>query len=363
MPWNKARRELPREEPRCEISCFSFIFASDIRAQCEAEQGSQKPPDYHGQFRQAACGTVVVARNALRKRKLFSLKEVSQAIAELLVRLNERPFRKRPGSRATRFAQLDRPALKPLPATRFQFGEWETARVNIDYHIEVGRHFYSVPYALVHQEVDVHLTAETVEVLHRGVRVASHIRSDVPAKATSLPEHMPKAHQRYLGRTRSTLIEDGQQVGPSTGQLVEAILAAKVPPGAGLSFLAWGFYAWRRLTRPSGWKPLPAGAGLQLPEHGLDPQEPTRPAAGPGWRPRRSASPVCLGARQHPRRRLLRFPAGDRPSGTSVSPKENYAQSTNHREAVHGIRGNSGKLSRDIPAMRVRERPQGMLAQ
>jgi transposase len=87
--------------------------------------------------------------------------------------------------------------------------------------------------ALVHQEVDVHLTAETVEVLHRGVRVASHIRSDVPAKATSLPEHMPKAHQRYLGRTPSTLIEDGQQVGPWTGQLVEAILAAKRHPEQG----------------------------------------------------------------------------------------------------------------------------------
>ncbi len=184
----------------------------------------------------AEVGVQVVQRwivAALRKRKFFSLEEVNQAIAELLVRLNERPFRKRPGSRATLFAQLDRPALQPLPGTRFQFGEWETARVNIDYHIEVRRHFYSVPYALVHQEVDVHLTAETVEVLHRGVRVASHIRSDVPAKATSLPEHMPKAHQRYLGRTPSRLIEDGQQVGPSTGQLVEAILAAKRHPEQG----------------------------------------------------------------------------------------------------------------------------------
>jgi transposase len=184
----------------------------------------------------AEVGVQVVQRwilAALRKRKFFSLEEVNQAIAELLVRLNQRPFRKRPGSRATLFAQLDRPALKPLPATRFQFGEWETARVNIDYHIEVERHFYSVPYALVHQEVDVHLTAETVEVLHRGVRVASHVRSYEPAKATTLTEHMPKAHQRYLGRTPSRLIEEAQQVGASTGQLVEAILAAKRHPEMG----------------------------------------------------------------------------------------------------------------------------------
>lgn len=184
----------------------------------------------------AEVGVQVVQRwivAALRKRKFFSLEEVNQAIAELLVRLNERPFRKRPGNRATLFAQLDRPALKPLPATRFQFGEWQTARVNIDYHIEVERHYYSVPYALVHHEVDVHLTAETVEVLHRGVRVASHVRSWEPAKATTLTEHMPKSHQKYLGRTPSRLMEEAQQVGPHTGQLVEAILAAKRHPEMG----------------------------------------------------------------------------------------------------------------------------------
>ena len=170
---------------------------------------------------------------ALRKRKFFSLAEVNEAIAELLVWLNQRPFKKREGSRATLFAQLDQPALTPLPATRYQFGEWETARVNIDYHVEVERHYYSVPYALVHQQVEVHLTGETLEVLHRGVRVASHVRSYVPGKATTLTEHMPKAHQKYVGRTPSRLIEDAQQTGPYTGQLVEAILAAKRHPEMG----------------------------------------------------------------------------------------------------------------------------------
>jgi len=184
----------------------------------------------------AEVGVQVVQRwivAALRRRKFFSLAEVNQAIAELLARLNERPFRKRPGNRATLFAQLDQPALKPLPATRYQFGEWEKARVNIDYHIEVERHFYSVPYALVHQEVDVHVTGDTIEILHRGVRVASHVRSWEPAKASTLPEHMPKAHQKHVGRTPSRLIEDAQQVGPVTGQLVEAILAAKRHPEQG----------------------------------------------------------------------------------------------------------------------------------
>ena len=184
----------------------------------------------------AEVGVQVVQRwivAALRKRKFFSLAEVNQAIAELLVRVNQRPYRKREGSRATLFAQLDRPALKPLPAMRYQFGEWKTARVNIDYHIEVERHFYSVPYALVHQELDVHLTGETVEILHRGVRVASHARSYEAGKPTTLTEHMPKSHQKYLGRTPSRLIDEAQQTGPCTGQLVEAILAAKRHPEQG----------------------------------------------------------------------------------------------------------------------------------
>jgi len=149
------------------------------------------------------------------------------------VRLNRRAFRKREGNRASLFAQLDQPALKPLPATRYRFGQWKTAKVNIDYHIEIERHYYSVPYALVHQEVEAHLTGETLEVLHRGVRVASHIRSYEPGKATTLTEHMPKSHQKYLGRTPSRLIEDAQQTGPYTGQLAEAILAAKRHPEMG----------------------------------------------------------------------------------------------------------------------------------
>jgi transposase len=184
----------------------------------------------------AEVGVQVVQRwivAALRKRKFFSLAEVNQAIAELLVRLNQRPFRKREGSRATLFAQLDQPALKPLPATRYQFGQWKTARVNIDYHVEVERHYYSVPYALVHQQVDVHLTGEILEVLHRGVRVASHARSYEAGKATTFTGHMPKAHQKYVGRTPSRLIEDAQLTGPCTGQLVEAILAAKRHPEMG----------------------------------------------------------------------------------------------------------------------------------
>src|SRR5947208_3587723 len=150
---------------------------------------------------------------ALRKRKFFSLEEVNQAVAELLTRLNQRRFRKLEGNRVTLFAQLDRPALKPLPATRYEFGQWQKARVNIDYHIEVERHFYSLPYALVHLEMEVRLTGETVEILHRGLRVASHVRSREVAKATTVWTHMPKSHQKHVGQTPSRLIEEAQQTG------------------------------------------------------------------------------------------------------------------------------------------------------
>src|SRR5437868_14868897 len=127
----------------------------------------------------AEVGVQVVQRwivAALRKRKFFSLAELNQAIAELLVRVNQRPFRKLEGSRAALFAQLDRPALKPLPATRYEFSEWSRCRVNIDYHIEGERYFYSVPHGLGHLEMEVGLAGETVEILQRGLSVASHGR-------------------------------------------------------------------------------------------------------------------------------------------------------------------------------------------
>jgi transposase len=117
-------------------------------------------------------GVLVVERwilAALRKRKFFSLGEVNQAIQELLVRLNDRPFRKRDGSRRSLFESLDKPALRVLPAERYEYGDWETHRVGIDYHVEFDNHWYSVPYQLTQQEVEVRATAATVEIFHRGL--------------------------------------------------------------------------------------------------------------------------------------------------------------------------------------------------
>jgi transposase len=170
---------------------------------------------------------------ALRKRKFFTLSELNQAIAELLVRLNERPFRKREGCRRGLFERLDQPVLRALPVERYQYGDWETHRVNIDYHVAFDHHWYSVPYQLTQQEVEVRATAATVEIFHRGVRIASHARSHEPHAATTVSEHRPKAHQRYLEWTPSRLVDWAKTIGPATADLFDRILAAKRHPEQG----------------------------------------------------------------------------------------------------------------------------------
>ncbi len=170
---------------------------------------------------------------ALRHRRFHSLAELNQAIAELLVRLNNRPFRKREGSRQTVFASVDKPALRALPAERYEFGQWRTARVNIDYHVEFERHYYSVPYQLTGEAVELHITAATVEIFHRGTRVASHARNSVQHQATTVAEHRPKSHQRHLEWTPSRLIEWARTVGPATAELFDKIMAAKPHPEMG----------------------------------------------------------------------------------------------------------------------------------
>ena len=170
---------------------------------------------------------------ALRNHTFFSLAELNQAIAEKLQGLNTRPFQKLPMTRKALFESLDKPALKPLPDSPYKFAEWKKARVNIDYHVEVDRHYYSVPYQLVKQRVEVRLTTTTVEVLFKNRRVASHARSYRPGGFTTLPEHMPKSHQKYLQWTPSRIIQWAGKTGPQTQKLVTTILQNRPHPEQG----------------------------------------------------------------------------------------------------------------------------------
>ena len=169
----------------------------------------------------------------LRHETFFSLAALNARIRELLADLNARPMKGYGGqSRRDLFLRVDQPALRPLPAERFVYTEWRHARVNIDYHLDVEHHLYSVPHRLIHQTVDVRLSATTLEVFHRGTRIWVHRRSHHPG-FTTIPEHMPHAHRAHLEWSPSRLIRWGATVGPHTAALVEQILASRPHPEQG----------------------------------------------------------------------------------------------------------------------------------
>jgi transposase len=169
----------------------------------------------------------------LRNQTFFSLGELNARIAELLVDLNDRRMRVYGASRRELFERIERAALGPLPAERFECAEWKQVRVNIDYHVEVDHHFYSAPHALIHELLDARSTETTVEVFARGERITSHARSYVRGRHTTKPEHMPAAHQKHLEWTPSRIARWAATVGPSTVALVERIIASRRHPEHG----------------------------------------------------------------------------------------------------------------------------------
>jgi len=170
---------------------------------------------------------------ALRNHRFFSIEEANQAIAEKLEELNNRKFQKMDTTRKELYEKLDRPALQPLPSNRYEFAEWSTPRVNIDYHVEIDKHYYSVPYTLSREKVEASFNSKTVEIFFKGNRVASHKRSYVKWGHTTLPEHMPKEHRQYLEWTPSRILNWAGKTGPATQKLAENILASRRHPEQG----------------------------------------------------------------------------------------------------------------------------------
>ena len=168
---------------------------------------------------------------ALRHRTFFSLAELNRAIAELLARLNERPFHKLPGSRRSAFESTDRPALRPLPAEPYVFAQWKKVRVHLDSHVELDRHDYSVPHPLVGRPLLARYTAHTIELLDRGQRIASHRRSHQPGRHTTVPEHMPESHRRFAQQySPERFSRWAESIGPATAALIADILHARRHP-------------------------------------------------------------------------------------------------------------------------------------
>jgi transposase len=170
---------------------------------------------------------------ALRHHKFFSLEDLNQAIRELLAKLNHRPFRKKDGTRTSLWESVDRPALQALPTEPFDLSQWSRARVNIDYHVSFDANFYSVPYNLVRELVEIRSTPTTVEILHKGARVASHLRSRGRGQAITIDEHRPKSHRAHLEWTPSRMVHWAGTIGPNTAQLFERIMGDKPHPEMG----------------------------------------------------------------------------------------------------------------------------------
>ena len=204
----------------------------------------------------------------LRTRQCFSLAEVNAAMAALLTELNRRPFKKlprngpRPPGRASAFAALDQPALRALPATVFELARWKKARVSIDYHVDIERHYYSVPHQLVGQLIEVRITACMIECLHQGKRVASHVRSHLPGRHTTQAEHMPKSHRAHLEGaglgpwTPGRLLNWALSIGPATRDIAQYQLESKPHPEMGYRACLGLMRLARANTTRHAWNPL-----------------------------------------------------------------------------------------------------------
>ncbi|MGH8629398.1 MAG: Mu transposase domain-containing protein [Burkholderiales bacterium] len=169
----------------------------------------------------------------LRHARFFSLAALNQAIALLIDELNQKPFQKRDGSRASVFAAADRPALRPLPADRYEYATWKKSKVHLDYHVEIERRYYSVPHAWVGKTMSVRLTAQSVEIFHQGRRVAAHVRSPMQGTFTTLAAHRPVRHQAIVDLSHEKLLRRAEAIGPgTTGVLYAQIHARKHPEHA-----------------------------------------------------------------------------------------------------------------------------------
>ena len=169
----------------------------------------------------------------LRHQRFFSLEELNRAIRPLLAELNQRPFKKLPGSRRSHFESVDLPALKALPLQRYEFAEWKIATAGIDYHVEVTGHYYSVPYQHARQKVDVRFTGTTVEIFRKGERIACHPRAHSKGRHSTLDAHLAPAHQKVAGWNSQRFLDWAGKIGPHTQAAIDHLLRARAHPQQG----------------------------------------------------------------------------------------------------------------------------------
>jgi len=170
----------------------------------------------------------IVAR--LRNRVFENLADLNQAIEELVIAFNDRLMRKLCTSRKVLFLELDRPHASAMPEHVFEFAQWKKVRVSVNYHIEFEKHFYSVPYTLIHRELELRATLTLVQIYKDGQRIYSHPRSFQRFGYTTHKGHMPPSHQKHLEWTPERILHWAGKHGPAVREMVEKILAARVFP-------------------------------------------------------------------------------------------------------------------------------------
>ena len=181
-------------------------------------------------------GVLVVERwilARLRHQRFFALADLNAAIAALLADLNDRPMRHLGISRRRLFEELDRPVLGPLPSEPYVYAEWRLRRVGLDYHVDVDGHYYSVPHRLLKEQVEARVTQRTIELFHKGERIACHVRGGARGRHTTLAEHMPSSHRRHAGWTIERIKRDAAAIGPDTAMLTTLILESRPHPEQG----------------------------------------------------------------------------------------------------------------------------------
>lgn len=226
----------------------------------------------------------------LRHRTFYSLAELNAAIRELMAELNDRRILRRLNqTRRQLFEELDRPALRPLPVERYVYAEWRRRRAGLDYHVEIERHYYSVPYRFAREPIEARITARTIELFHQGERIAAHIRGSGNGRHSTTPEHMPSSHRRFADWTIERINREAASIGACTALLCEKILVERAHPEQGFR-ACLGIV---RLVKSFGRERVEAACGRALDigartfgsvksilDHGLDKLSAERPAGG-----------------------------------------------------------------------------------
>jgi transposase len=191
---------------------------------------SRKPKDKS----KVEVGVQVVERwilARLRRMTFSSVAEINQYIKPLLDDLNAKKMKHLNFSRNELFDSLDAPALKPLPNRDFEFSSWKKSKVHIDYHIELLKSLYSVPYKYVGQVVEVRYSNTTVTIFSGETQIAIHPRLRVAGAKSTLEDHMPSAHKAHAKWTPDRILNWTESLsGEETVTLVRSILNSKIYP-------------------------------------------------------------------------------------------------------------------------------------